>query len=61
MRTSLPLADPALILLDRLAMTRQASPLGAGSIRPTFDRPRADPIDLIDRRLAARSPPTAAP
>ena len=36
-RTALALADPALILLDRLPMTGQPSPLGAGPIRPALD------------------------
>jgi hypothetical protein len=62
MRAALSLTDPALIFLDRVAMARQAGPIGSGSIRPTLEGVRADRVDSIDRRLGtSRLLPTTPP
>ena len=54
MRAALPVADAAMVLLDRLAMTRQPGPIRS--------RPVGQPLDGRDTRLRiGRDGPTAAP
>ena len=40
MRAALPLADPAVVLLDRLAMTRQPGPIRSGPVGQALDGAR---------------------
>ena len=54
-RSPLPVADPALVLLDGLAMTRQPSPIRTRSIGLTLAGSR-----VLGRRGATRSTPTAS-
>jgi hypothetical protein len=57
MRATLPLADPAVILLDGRAMAGQPIPVRSRPIRPAFAGRRTQPVSSICR---PRRPPAAA-
>ena len=61
MRPALPLADPAAVLLDGLAMTGQASPFGSRPIRFSVPCERLGASGVATRRRAPPAPATDRP